>query len=63
MAGSCREKMVSEEFADFIWKTSVREEDIRGIYPEVCIQRINDYYTVFYADRNKWTTDRIRLYD
>lgn len=63
MAGSCREKMVSEEFADFIWKTSVREEDIRGIYPEVCIQRINDYYTVFYADRNKWTTDRIRLYE
>lgn len=59
----CREKIVSEDYADFIWQTNVREEDIREIYPDVCVQRINDYYTVFYADRNKWTADRERLYE
>ena len=40
-----------------------RGEDIREIYPDVCVQRINDYYTVFYADRRKWTADRERLYE
>ena len=39
----CREKIVSEDYADFIWQTNVREEDIREIYPDVCVQRINDY--------------------
>ena len=28
----CREKIVSEDYADFIWQTNVREEDIREIY-------------------------------
>lgn len=59
----CREKIVSEDYADFIWQTNVREEDIREIYPDVCVQRINEDYTVFYADRRKWTADRQRLYE
>lgn len=63
MDEACREKIVSENYADFIWQTNVREEDIREIYPDVCVQRINDYYTVFYADRKKWTADRERLYE
>ena len=63
MDEACREKIVSENYADFIWQTNVREEDIREIYPDVCVQRINDYYTVFYADRRKWTADRERLYE
>lgn len=63
MEEQCREKIVSEDYADFLWQTSVREEDIREIYPDVCVQRINDNYTVFYADRRKWTADRQRLYE
>ena len=63
MDEACREKIVSENYADLIWQTNVREEDIREIYPDVCAQRINDYYTVFYADRRKWTADRERLYE
>lgn len=63
MDEACREKMVSKDYADFIWQTNVREEDIREIYPDVCAQRINDYYTVFYADRRKWTADQERLYE
>lgn len=50
MDEECREKIVSEDYVDFIWVSDVEIEELRERYPDVCIQNINDYFVVFYAN-------------
>ena len=49
MENNCREKIVSEEYADFILESDTGEEELSILYPEICRQRINNFYAVFYA--------------
>ena len=49
MAENCREKIVSEDYVDFIWQPGLDQVGLAEQYPDLCIQPINDYYSVFYA--------------
>ena len=49
MAENCREIIISEESADFIRRVNRGPEDLARLYPGVCLQYINDFYTVFYV--------------
>ena len=51
MMESCREKIVSERYADFLWKSSWSPNGLESFFPEVCYQMINDYYDVYYVSR------------
>lgn len=50
MALHCREQIVSEDYVDFIWQSNWSEEELRSMFPNVCMQVINNYYVAFYAD-------------
>ncbi len=50
MAENCRERIVSEDYVDFIWQSSWSEEELDRLFPGVCRQIINNFYVVFYAD-------------
>ena len=47
----CRQKAISEEYVDFIWQTDFSTEKIQELYPDVCVQPINHYFSVFYANK------------
>ncbi len=49
MPENCREKIVSEDYVDFIWKSSWNTKELEEIFPNVCIQVINDFFAVFYV--------------
>ena len=49
MMESCREKIVSDKYADFLWKSSWSPNGLESFFPEVCYQMINDYYDVYYV--------------
>jgi len=46
----CREKIISEDQVDFIWSSDFSMQELQEMYPGVCIQNVNDYYVIFYAD-------------
>jgi len=51
MDETCRGKIISEDYVDFIWATDFRsDEELEELYPGVCIQGINNYFSVFYAN-------------
>ena len=54
MMESCREKIVSEKYADFLWKSSWSPNGLESFFPEVCFQMINDYYDVYYVSLPIW---------
>lgn len=58
MENNCREKIVSEEYADFILQSDAGEEELSAFYPGICRQRINNFYVVFYIK-----TDTLRPED
>lgn len=49
MPENCREKIVSEEYVDFLWKSSWNTKELEKLYPNVCIQVVNDFFAVFYV--------------
>ena len=57
MMESCREKIVSDKYADFLWKSSWSPNGLESFFPEVCFQMINDYYDVYYVPENIWKQD------
>ena len=54
MMESCREKIVSEKYADFLWKSSWSPNGLESFFPEVCFQMINDYSDVYYVSLPIW---------
>ena len=50
MAENCRERIVSEEYVDFLWQSNWSEEELDRLFPNICRQMINNFYVVFYAD-------------
>ena len=52
MASDCREQAVSEEYVDFIWQQNLSEEELDRFFPDICRQPINNFYTVFYVERD-----------
>ncbi|MCI8853663.1 MAG: S8 family peptidase [Lachnospiraceae bacterium] len=50
MPENCRERIVSEDYVDFIWKSSWNTRELAQIFPNVCIQIINDFYATFYVN-------------
>ena len=50
MAEDCRDKIISEDYVDFIWRTNYREEELQRLYPNFCFQVLNEFYTIFYVD-------------
>ena len=51
MTENCREKIVSEKYVDFIWKSSWSPNGLESFLPEVCFQMINDFYDIYYVSR------------
>lgn len=51
MTENCRERIVSEKYADFIWKSSWSPNGLESFLPEVCFQMINDFYDIYYVSR------------
>ena len=51
MPENCREKIVSEEYVDFLWRSNWSDEELAELYPGICIQRIGEFYGVFYVNR------------
>ncbi|MET3742777.1 S8 family peptidase [Faecalicatena orotica] len=51
MTENCREKIVSEKYVDFIWKSSWSPNGLESFFPEVCFQMINDFYDIYYVSR------------
>ena len=50
MAEDCREKIMSEDYVDFIWRFNQSVLDLERRYPDYCIQVINAFYAVFYVE-------------
>ncbi len=50
MAEDCREKIMSDEYVDFIWKSDYNVRELERLYPQYCVQILNDFYAVFYVE-------------
>lgn len=47
----CRERIISEEYVDFLWKFGNDLEELRRLYPGICIQPIGAIYAVLYVNK------------
>lgn len=63
MQENCRENIVSEDYVDFIWKSNFSIQELRRRYPNYCIQALNDFYSVFYVEREELLRYRWLEYD
>ena len=43
MAEDCREKIMSDEYVDFIWKSDYNVRELERLYPQYCVQILNDF--------------------
>lgn len=50
MPENCREKIVSEDYVDFLWKSNWSTRELEELYPNICIQTIASLYAVFYVN-------------
>ena len=50
MAENCREKIMSDEYVDFIWKSDYSVRELERLFPQYCVQILNDFYAVFYVE-------------
>ena len=50
MPEDCREKIMSDEYVDFIWKSDYSVRELERLYPQYCVQILNDFYAVFYVE-------------
>ena len=50
MDEQCRERILSEDYVDFIWKSGFDLETLQEQYPGICIQQISTFFTVFYVN-------------
>ncbi len=49
MEEDCREKIVSEDYVDIIWRLVYDVQNLEKMYPGSCIQLLNEVYGVFYV--------------
>lgn len=51
MPENCKEKIVSETYVDFLWRSNVSPERLQELFPGICIQPIGSVYSVFYVSQ------------
>ena len=59
MAEDCREKIMSEDYVDFIWKSDYSVRELERLFPQYCVQILNDFYAVFYVESRILEQNRI----
>lgn len=50
MPENCREKIMSEDYVDFIWRFNYSVEELEQRFPDYCVQVIDTFYAVFYVE-------------
>lgn len=49
----CRRRIISNDYADFIFNTDVVYQDIQELYGRYCVQIVNRQFVTMYADRSR----------